>query len=72
MTIVGLSGVLQAKIAHYLVPTLAESFALTAAVIFVAFLVVFRSGRGAADGDDPVAVRDPGDVPRDAGDAGSR
>jgi len=36
-------GILQAKIAHYLVPTLAESFALTAGVIFVAFLVVFRS-----------------------------
>ena len=36
-------GVLQAKIAHYLVPTLAESFALTAGVIFVAFLLVFRS-----------------------------
>jgi predicted RND superfamily exporter protein len=42
MTVVG-EGVLQAKIAHYLVPTLTESFAITAAVIFLAFLVVFRS-----------------------------
>jgi predicted RND superfamily exporter protein len=37
-------GLLQAKIARYLVPTLTESFVLTAAIIFVAFLVVFRSG----------------------------
>ncbi|HEX4823674.1 MAG TPA: MMPL family transporter [Candidatus Polarisedimenticolaceae bacterium] len=36
-------GLLQAKIAHYLVPTLTESFAITAAIIFMAFLVVFRS-----------------------------
>ena len=36
-------GVLQAKIAHYLVPTLTESFAITAGVIFAAFLLVFRS-----------------------------
>jgi uncharacterized protein len=43
MEVVG-SGILQAKIAHYLVPTLTQSFALTAAIIFVAFLVVFRSG----------------------------
>ena len=42
MTVTG-EGVLQAKIAHYLVPTLTESFAITAAVIFLAFLVVFRS-----------------------------
>jgi predicted RND superfamily exporter protein len=42
MTVVG-EGVLQAKIAHYLVPTLTESFGITAAVIFVAFLLVFRS-----------------------------
>jgi uncharacterized protein len=42
MTVVG-EGVLQAKIAHYLVPTLTESFGITAAVIFLAFLVVFRS-----------------------------
>jgi len=41
--IVAGEGVLQAKIAHYLVPTLTESFAITAAVIFFAFLVVFRS-----------------------------
>jgi hypothetical protein len=34
---------LQAKIAHYLVPTLTESFGITAAIIFVAFLLVFRS-----------------------------
>jgi uncharacterized protein len=37
-------GLLQAKIGEYLVPTLTESFGLTVAVIFVAFLVVFRSG----------------------------
>jgi predicted RND superfamily exporter protein len=37
-------GLLQAKIAEYLVPTLTESFALTAGIIFVAFLLVFRSG----------------------------
>ena len=42
LSIVG-EGVLQAKISHYLVPTLTESFALTAGVIFVAFLLVFRS-----------------------------
>jgi predicted RND superfamily exporter protein len=42
LTVVG-EGVLQAKIAHYLVPTLTESFGITAAIIFVAFLVVFRS-----------------------------
>jgi hypothetical protein len=43
MRVVG-SGLLQVKIAEYLVPTLTESFALTAAIIFLAFLVVFRSG----------------------------
>jgi uncharacterized protein len=37
-------GLLQVKIAEYLVPTLTESFALTAAIIFAAFLLVFRSG----------------------------
>lgn len=36
--------ILQAKIASHLVPTLTESFAITAALIFVAFLFVFRSG----------------------------
>jgi predicted RND superfamily exporter protein len=36
-------GVLGAEITRRLVPTLTESFALTAGVIFVAFLVVFRS-----------------------------
>jgi predicted RND superfamily exporter protein len=35
--------VLQAGIAAHLVPTLTESFVLTAAVIFVAFLAVFRN-----------------------------
>ncbi len=35
---------LQAKIAYHLVPTLVESFLLTAAIIFVTFLVLFRSG----------------------------
>ncbi|HET8947374.1 MAG TPA: MMPL family transporter [Candidatus Polarisedimenticolia bacterium] len=43
MRVVG-QGLLQMKIAEYLVPTLTESFALTAAIIFLAFLVVFRSG----------------------------
>jgi predicted RND superfamily exporter protein len=43
MRVVG-QGLLQAKIAGYLVPTLTESFALTAAIIFVAFVIVFRSG----------------------------
>lgn len=38
------SGPLQAKIASHLVPTLVESFGITAAIIFVAFLLVFRSG----------------------------
>src|SRR4030095_183829 len=42
LSIVG-EGILQAKIAHYLVPTLTESFALTAAFIFFAFLLVSRS-----------------------------
>ena len=37
-------GLLQAKIGEDLVPTLTESFGLTVAIIFVAFLVVFRSG----------------------------
>jgi len=37
-------GPLQAKIAHHLVPTLTESFALTVAFIFVTFLFVFRNG----------------------------
>jgi uncharacterized protein len=37
-------GVLSQKIADHLVPTLVHSFALSAAVIFVAFLLVFRSG----------------------------
>jgi len=43
MRVVG-QGLLQTKIAQYLVPTLTESFALTAVIIFIAFLVVFRSG----------------------------
>jgi len=43
MRVVG-QGLLQAKIGEYLVPTLTESFALTAAIIFLAFLLVFRSG----------------------------
>ena len=62
MGVVG-QGLLPAKIAEHLVPTLVESFALTAAVIFVAFLLVFRSGAARLHGDDPVAVRDPRDVP---------
>lgn len=36
--------ILQAKIAQHLVPTLTESFGLTAALIFLTFLVVFRNG----------------------------
>ncbi len=38
------SGVLQATIAAHLVPTLVQSFAITFAIIFVTFLLVFRSG----------------------------
>ena len=37
-------GLLSQRIADHLVPTLVQSFALTAAVIFVAFFLVFRSG----------------------------
>jgi len=37
-------GLLTEKIAQHLVPTLVQSFVLTAGLIFVAFLVVFRSG----------------------------
>ena len=36
-------GVLSAEITERLIPTLAQSFALTASVIFLAFLLVFRS-----------------------------
>lgn len=36
--------ILQSKIGEHLVPTLTESFGLTAALIFLTFLVVFRSG----------------------------
>src|SRR4030095_9978559 len=43
MRIVGLAP-LHAKMAQNLVPTLVESFALTVAIIFGAFGVVFRSG----------------------------
>jgi hypothetical protein len=42
MSVVGES-LLQAKVGASLVPTLAESFAITAALIFVVFLFVFRS-----------------------------
>jgi len=38
--------VLAARISEHLVPTLTESFVLTASVIFVAFLFVFRSPAG--------------------------
>jgi uncharacterized protein len=38
--------VLAAQISTHLVPTLTESFALTASVIFIAFLFVFRSPAG--------------------------
>jgi uncharacterized protein len=37
-------GLLSERIADHLVPTLVQSFALTAVVIFAAFLAVFRSG----------------------------
>ncbi|HWE27314.1 MAG TPA: MMPL family transporter, partial [Polyangia bacterium] len=43
MQIVGLAP-LQAKISQLLVPTLTQSFGLTVVIIFVAFLLVFRSG----------------------------
>src|SRR5262249_28616906 len=43
MKMVGIAP-LEAKISYDLVPTLVESFALTVAIIFVAFLIVFRSG----------------------------
>jgi predicted RND superfamily exporter protein len=43
LRVVGL-GPLQAKISHHLVPTLVKSFALTVIVIFLTFLIVFRSG----------------------------
>ncbi len=36
-------GLLSEKIAHHLVPTLVQSFVLTAAIIFATFFVVFRS-----------------------------
>ncbi len=42
-TIVG-TGVLEDRISRQLVPTLTQSFALTFAIIFVTFLLVFRSG----------------------------
>ena len=38
------SGVLQATIAGHLVPTLVNSFAITFSIIFVTFVLVFRSG----------------------------
>lgn len=43
MQTVGL-GPLQAKMSQNLVPTLVESFALTVVIIFMTFVVVFRSG----------------------------
>ena len=42
-TMVGL-GRLQTKVGNNLVPTLTESFALTVAIIFSVFLLVFRNG----------------------------
>ena len=35
---------LQAKMSHHMVPTLVESFIITVAIIFLTFLLVFRSG----------------------------
>jgi predicted RND superfamily exporter protein len=43
LAVVGLSP-LQAKMSRNMVPTLVESFAITVAIIFATFLVVFRSG----------------------------
>jgi predicted RND superfamily exporter protein len=43
MRVVGES-LLQVKVGAHLVPTLAESFAITAALIFAVFLFIFRSG----------------------------
>jgi predicted RND superfamily exporter protein len=43
MRVVG-QGLLEAKIAEHLAPTLIESFMLTAVIIFLSFLLVFRSG----------------------------
>jgi predicted RND superfamily exporter protein len=43
MRVVG-QGLLEAKIAEHLVPTLTESFVLTAVIIFLSFLLVLRSG----------------------------
>ena len=43
MQAVGLAP-LEAKISHHMVPTLVESFLLTVGIIFVSFLIVFRSG----------------------------
>jgi predicted RND superfamily exporter protein len=43
MQVVGES-MLQAKVGASLIPTLTESFGVTAALIFLAFLAVFRSG----------------------------
>jgi predicted RND superfamily exporter protein len=43
MRVVGLAP-LQARMSQGLVPTLVESFALTAAIVFFTFLAVFRSG----------------------------
>ena len=59
-------GVLGAEITQRLLPTLTESFALTASVIFLAFLLVFRSPSARADDDDSVVVRDPVRVSGDA------
>jgi hypothetical protein len=39
-------GVLSAEVTEHLLPTLTESFALTASIIFIAFLFVFRSPAG--------------------------
>jgi hypothetical protein len=40
------TGVLEDRISRQLVPTLTQSFALTFAIIFVTFVLVFRSGPG--------------------------
>lgn len=43
LSLVG-TAVLQAKVSFYMVPTLTESLLITVVLIFIAFLVVFRSG----------------------------
>ena len=52
-------GVLGAEITRRLVPTLTESFALTAGIIFTAFLLVFRSPSARLMTMSSIVLRDP-------------